>query len=118
MFFLILGIVLMALKFMQVWPVAMWSWYVVLAPFALAVAWWTWADWSGYTRQKMMEREGRKRAARRARAKKALALYGKEAHGARRRNLGEGAAWATVAERERALKYEAENARRDTGRKP
>lgn len=118
MLFLILGVVLVALKFMQVWPVAMWSWYGVLAPFALAWAWWTWADWSGYTRQTMMERETRKSAAKRAKAKKALRLYGKEAHGARRRSLGEGSAWATVAEREKTRRYEAENALRGPDHRP
>jgi len=33
----------------------------VLAPFGLAVAWWSWADASGYTRRKAMEREDKRR---------------------------------------------------------
>jgi small Trp-rich protein len=33
----------------------------VLTPFALAVAWWAWADSSGYTKRKAMEREERPR---------------------------------------------------------
>jgi small Trp-rich protein len=57
MFFLGLGILLMALKYFEIGPVAAWDWWVVLSPFALAVAWWAWADWSGYTKRKAMERE-------------------------------------------------------------
>jgi small Trp-rich protein len=33
-----------------------------LSPFALAAVWWAWADWSGYTKRKAMEKmEQRKR---------------------------------------------------------
>ena len=57
-----LGIVLLALKYFEVAPVAAWSWWLVLLPFALTVAWWAWADASGYTRRKAMEREERRRS--------------------------------------------------------
>ena len=65
MLFLGLGIILLAMKYLEIGPVAAWSWWVVLSPFALAVAWWTWADWSGYTKKKAV-REGKRRASRRA----------------------------------------------------
>ena len=61
MYFLGLGIVLLLMKYLAIGPVAEWSWLVVLAPFGLAVAWWTWADASGYTRRKAMEREDKRR---------------------------------------------------------
>ena len=64
MLFLGLGIILLALKYLEIDPVAMWSWWVVLSPFGLAVAWWTWADWSGYTKRKAMEREAERKQAR------------------------------------------------------
>ncbi|TFZ07852.1 TIGR04438 family Trp-rich protein [Ramlibacter humi] len=64
MLFLGLGIILLALKYLEIGPPASWSWYVVLAPFGLAVAWWAWADWSGYTKKKAMDREAAKRRAR------------------------------------------------------
>jgi len=64
MLFLGLGIVLLLLKYLEVGPVAAWSWWVVLSPFALAVAWWTWADWSGYTKKKAVEREDARKQAR------------------------------------------------------
>ena len=64
MLFLGLGIVLMLMKYLELGQVAEWSWWVVLAPFALAVAWWAWADWSGYTKRKAVEKENDKRLAR------------------------------------------------------
>jgi small Trp-rich protein len=57
MLFLGVGIILLALKYLEMGPVAEWSWWAVLSPFAVAVAWWTWADWSGYTKKKAMQRE-------------------------------------------------------------
>ena len=64
MIFLGLGILLLALKYLEIGPVAVWSWWVVLAPFGLAVLWWAWADSSGYTKRKAMEREDARRKAR------------------------------------------------------
>lgn len=64
MYFLGLGIVLLAMKYLEIGPVAMWSWWWVLSPFALAVAWWAWADASGYTKRKAMDREDERRKAR------------------------------------------------------
>ncbi len=61
MYFLGLGIILLLMKYLDIDPVVGWSWWIVLAPFALAVAWWTWADASGYTRRKAMEREDQRR---------------------------------------------------------
>jgi len=61
MYFLGIGIVLLVLKYLEIGPVATWSWLVVLAPFGLAVAWWAWADATGYTRRKAMEREDKRR---------------------------------------------------------
>ena len=56
MYFLGLGLLLFALKLLYVDPVAAWSWWAVLSPFALAVVWWAWADASGYTKRKEMEK--------------------------------------------------------------
>lgn len=61
MYFLGLGIILLLMKYLDVDPVVNWSWLIVLAPFGLAVAWWSWADASGYTRRKAMEREDKRR---------------------------------------------------------
>ena len=72
MYFLGLGLLLMALKYAEWGFVAQWSWWLVLAPFALAVAWWAWADNSGYTKKKAMERQNRLIDERRLRTKAAL----------------------------------------------
>jgi small Trp-rich protein len=57
MVFLILGVVLSIMKYMEFGPVAVWDWWMVLAPFGLATAWWVWADSTGYTKKKAMEVE-------------------------------------------------------------
>jgi small Trp-rich protein len=74
MLFLGLGIILSALKYLEIGAVAEWSWWVVLAPFALAVAWWTWADWSGYTKKKAMQRENDRKQARIDKNREALGI--------------------------------------------
>jgi len=50
-----LGVIFMALKYLEIGPVAVWEWWIVLSPFGLAIAWWAWADTSGYTKRKAME---------------------------------------------------------------
>ena len=64
MYFLGLGLILLAMKYLEIGPVVNWSWWLVMAPFALAVAWWAWADGSGYTKRKAMDREDARRKAR------------------------------------------------------
>ncbi|HVZ43434.1 MAG TPA: TIGR04438 family Trp-rich protein [Ramlibacter sp.] len=64
MYFLGIGIILLAMKYLYIAPVANWSWFIVLAPFAMAAAWWAWADWSGYTKRKASERENARKQAR------------------------------------------------------
>ena len=56
MYLLGVGVVLLLLKYLEIGPVAAWSWLWVLSPFGLAVAWWSWADASGYTKRKAMEK--------------------------------------------------------------
>ena len=64
MLFLLLGLLGIALKYFAVGMVAGWSWWIVLSPFAMAIAWWAWADSSGYTKRRVMEREDKRRQAR------------------------------------------------------
>ena len=82
MYFLGLGIVLLLLKWQEFGPVAEWSWWTVLAPFALAVVWWTWADWSGYTKRKAMERDDQRKQ---NRINRHLEAIGQKPRDARRR---------------------------------
>ena len=61
MWFLMLGVLGALLKYLEIGPVAQWSWWVVLIPFALALAWWAWADTTGYTKRKAMEKMDQKK---------------------------------------------------------
>jgi small Trp-rich protein len=61
MYLLGLGVVLLLMKYLEYGPVAGWSWWIVLAPFALAAVWWAWADFSGYTKRKAMEKMDQKK---------------------------------------------------------
>ncbi|SFP44609.1 TIGR04438 family Trp-rich protein [Variovorax sp. 770b2] len=74
MLFLLLGLLGLGLKYFEVGAVAGWSWWIVLSPFALAVAWWAWADSSGYTKRKVVERENRRKQARIDRQKANMGL--------------------------------------------
>ena len=57
MYFVGLGLIFMAMKYLEIGPIANWEWWVVLSPFGLAVVWWAWADSTGYTKRKAMELE-------------------------------------------------------------
>jgi small Trp-rich protein len=61
MYFLLLGIAGLALKYLDIGPVATWSWFIVLSPFAMAVAWWAWADASGYTKRREVDKMDKRR---------------------------------------------------------
>lgn len=74
MYLLFLGVVLMLMKYFEVDPVAAWSWWIVLAPFGLAVVWWVWADTTGYTKRRAMDRMEEKKKARIDKQREALGL--------------------------------------------
>ena len=74
MYFLGIGIVLLALWHLEVEPVAGWAWYVVFSPFLLAVLWWWWADATGFTKKKAMDRENARRKARIDKSREALGI--------------------------------------------
>ena len=74
MVFIVIGILLIVLKLAEVGPVAGMAWWWVLAPFALAVAWWAWADATGYTKKKAMEKMDVKTKARREASRERLGL--------------------------------------------
>jgi small Trp-rich protein len=77
MYFVGLGLVLMAMKFLDFGPVAGLSWLWVLSPFALAMAWWAWADASGFTAKRAMERENERKNARIARNRENIGTQSK-----------------------------------------
>ena len=56
MYLLGIGLLLALLKYLEIGPVAQWSWWVVLVPFGLTLLWWGWADSTGYTKRKEIGR--------------------------------------------------------------
>ena len=67
MWFIVLGVLLIALKLGDVGPVAAWSWWGVLAPFGGALLWWAYADSSGLTKRREMQKDEERKAERRQR---------------------------------------------------
>ncbi len=68
MAFILLGVLLVVLRlggWVQFHKDDFWAWVIVLSPFAMAAAWWAWADSSGLTQRKVMEALDAKREARR-----------------------------------------------------
>lgn len=81
MWFLLLGLLGIVLKYFEIGRVGLWSWWIVLTPFALAVAWWTFADASGFTRRNLMKKE---KLRKRQRVDQRRADLGMDAHRTRR----------------------------------
>ena len=65
MAFILLGVLLLALKLLAFEPVAGSSWLLVLAPFALAPAWWAWSDKTGRTQRASMRKDAQRKQQRR-----------------------------------------------------
>ncbi len=74
MYTLLLGLLLILLKYLEVGPVAGWSWWWVLSPLAVTAAWWAWADASGYSKRKAMEKMERRRQERIDKHKRAMGV--------------------------------------------
>jgi len=77
MLFLGLGIILLALKYLEISTVATWSWWVVLAPFGLALVWWTLADYFGYSKKQAVKKDEARKQARIAKSRAAMGLLSK-----------------------------------------
>lgn len=56
MYLLGLAILLSLLKLAEIGPPAAWSWWYILGVYASAAVWWAWADASGYTKRKAMQK--------------------------------------------------------------
>ncbi|CDS49962.1 FIG00932595: hypothetical protein [Polaromonas sp. CG9_12] len=74
MYLLMIGVLGLVLKYLQTEPVAGWSWWLVFSPFALAAVWWAWADASGYTKRKEIEKMDYRKKKRIDRQRTALGL--------------------------------------------
>jgi small Trp-rich protein len=68
MWFVVVGVILQVMNLAGIGPVGAWTWrdhWIEMGlPFALAMAWWFWADTSGWTQRKAMEKVDAKRQSR------------------------------------------------------
>ena len=78
MYFLFIGVLGMVLKYLEVAPLDNMSWLLVLFPFALAAAWWAWADASGYTKRKEVEKMDYRKRKRIEKQRTAIGLTAKK----------------------------------------
>jgi small Trp-rich protein len=67
-----LGVLCLALKWLEIGPVAQWSWWSVLAPFGLAMVWWAISDALGFTARARQKREDARREQRQRNTVEAL----------------------------------------------
>ncbi len=74
MWSVLVGAILLVLKLADVAPVTDWSWWLVLSPFGVAVLWWAYADGTGLTRKRQMDKLDERRDARRRQAFEALGI--------------------------------------------
>ena len=74
MWFVVLGVLLIALKLAEIDFVADWSWWAVLSPFAAALVWWAYADASGLTKKREMDKLEDKKAVRRRKHMEAMGI--------------------------------------------
>jgi len=63
--FVIVGVLLVAMKLADIGPVATWAWWWVAAPLAVALLWWWYADASGLNKRREMSRMEERKAERR-----------------------------------------------------
>jgi small Trp-rich protein len=74
MLFVVVGVLLLAMKLAEFGPVGNWSWWPVLTPFGLAVLWWAWADMTGFTKRRAMDKMEAKKDERRRKNLEALGI--------------------------------------------
>jgi small Trp-rich protein len=70
----VIGTLLLLAKLAEFGPTANWSWWVVLAPFAGAILWWQFADSTGWTQRRAIDKMERRKAERREKAMDALGI--------------------------------------------
>ncbi len=71
---LVIGVLLVVAKLAEFGPFERLSWWWILVPFGLAALWWEFADASGLTKRRAMDKMEEKKVARRDRALEALGL--------------------------------------------
>lgn len=74
MYFVVLGVLLLLMKVLSFEPVAEWGWIAVLWPFGAAVLWWAYADKTGLTRRREMNKMEERKVGRRRKHLLALGI--------------------------------------------
>jgi small Trp-rich protein len=74
MYLVVLGVLLIVMKVTEFGTVANWSWWIILSPFPVAIVWWAWADGTGYTKRKEVEKMDARVAKRRVDALEKLGM--------------------------------------------
>ncbi|MEO5771903.1 MAG: TIGR04438 family Trp-rich protein [Burkholderiaceae bacterium] len=74
MWFVVLGVLLIAMKLADIGFVAAWSWWAVLSPFVAAAVWWAYADSSGLTKKREMDKLENKKLDRRRKNMEAMGI--------------------------------------------
>jgi small Trp-rich protein len=70
----VIGVLLLIAKWAEFGPFATWSWWFILAPFGMAVLWWEFADGTGWTKRRAMDKMEQKKIDRREQAMEALGM--------------------------------------------
>ena len=81
MVFVVIGVLLLLMKLADFGFVGVWPWYVVLFPFGVAVLWWWFADASGWTKRREVNKMEDKKRQRRVDALDALGMDAKGRRG-------------------------------------
>ena len=74
MWLVVVGMILLVLKMAGLGPAGLWSWWLVLAPFAGALVWWQVADQMGWTQRAAQRRDNERQQRRREARMEALGM--------------------------------------------
>jgi len=74
MWFVVIGVLLVVLKLADFGPPAAWSWWAIVSPFFAAVAWWAYADSTGLTKKREMDKLEDRKQERRRKSLEALGI--------------------------------------------
>jgi len=78
MWFVVIGVIMLVMNVTGFGPVGVWTWkehwWALLAPFGAAILWWFWADMTGWTQRKAVEKMEARKVERREKQLDALGM--------------------------------------------
>ena len=84
MYFLWIGIAAVGMKYFEIGPFTALPWWVTLVPFGLAVLWWWYADASGYTKRREVDKMDKRRDDRLGKQRAAMGMLSAKKKGPKR----------------------------------